>query len=129
MSLGACPEIGLRDARTWRDEARALLVKGVNPRGYREKECQSVYLVAEHTFEAVYEKWLKHRGLSLKDGRQRTLTDPAHLRQGRSAGIAQAVDLLRHSYRPARNHRPHRAAQGAAPAARSPQPLAASMGR
>lgn len=31
ISLGNYPEIGLREARTLRDEARALLAKGVNP--------------------------------------------------------------------------------------------------
>ncbi|MBS3936850.1 MAG: tyrosine-type recombinase/integrase [Sulfuritalea sp.] len=73
MSLGTYPEISLRDARARRDEARALLAKGINPRLHREKERQAVSLAAEHTFEAVYEKWLAHRSLKLKEGRQSTL--------------------------------------------------------
>lgn len=40
MSFGTYPEVGLRDARTRRDEARALLAKCVNPRHHREKERQ-----------------------------------------------------------------------------------------
>jgi hypothetical protein len=31
-------------------------------------------LADENTFEAVCRKWLKHRGLSLKEGRQTTLS-------------------------------------------------------
>jgi hypothetical protein len=31
ISLGTYPEIGLREARTLRNEARALLTKGINP--------------------------------------------------------------------------------------------------
>jgi len=32
MSPGAYPDVGLRDARTLRDHARALLTKGINPK-------------------------------------------------------------------------------------------------
>lgn len=39
--LGTYPEISLRDARTRRDEARALLAKGINPWLHREKERQA----------------------------------------------------------------------------------------
>lgn len=73
MSLGTYPEITLREARERRDNARALVAKGINPQLHREKERQAVSLAAEHTFEAVYEKWLAHRSLKLKEGRQSTL--------------------------------------------------------
>lgn len=73
MSLGTYPEITLREARERRDNARALVAKGINPRLHREKERQAVSLAAEYTFEAVYEKWLAHRSLKLKEGRQSTL--------------------------------------------------------
>ena len=74
MSFGPYPQISLRDARTQRDEARALLAKGINPRQHRESKRQAVYCATEHTFEAVYDKWLQHRRLSLKEGRQSTLS-------------------------------------------------------
>ena len=36
ISLGTYPEIGLREARTLRDEARALLAKGINTHADRK---------------------------------------------------------------------------------------------
>ena len=74
MSLGTYPEVTLREARSLRDEARALLAKGINPRVHRKQKRTAVRLADENTFEAVYRKWLKHRGLSLKEGRQTTLS-------------------------------------------------------
>ena len=74
MSLGTYPEVPLREARSLRDEARALLAKGTNPRVHRKQKRTAVRLADENTFEAVYRKWLKHRGLSLKEGRQTTLS-------------------------------------------------------
>ncbi|WP_445669282.1 tyrosine-type recombinase/integrase [Pectobacterium polaris] len=38
MSLGTYPEVGLREARTLRDQARALLAKGINPKLDRKLE-------------------------------------------------------------------------------------------
>jgi hypothetical protein len=38
MSLGTYPEISLREARQARDEARALLAKGVNPYTHRKQK-------------------------------------------------------------------------------------------
>ena len=74
MSLGTYPEVTLREARSLRDEARALLAKGTNPRVHRKQKRTAVRLADENSFEAVYRKWLKHRGLSLKEGRQTTLS-------------------------------------------------------
>lgn len=69
LSLGTCPEATLREARALRDEARVLLAKGVNPRVERKRKRQSARLAAENTFDAVYRKWVGHRGLSLEEGR------------------------------------------------------------
>ncbi len=74
MSLGTYPEVGLKDARALRDDARSLLAKGINPRADRKQKRQFVKLAAENTFGAVYEKWVRHRELVLKEGRQTTLT-------------------------------------------------------
>src|SRR3546814_18167282 len=73
MALGTYPELGLRDARTMRDEARALIAKGINPRIARKQKKQAVRLVGEYTFMAVYDKWLAHRMLVLEEGRHSTL--------------------------------------------------------
>ena len=74
MSLGTYPEVTLREARSLRDEARALLAKGTNPRVHRKQKRTAVRLADENTFEVVYRGWLEHRGLSLKEGRQTTLS-------------------------------------------------------
>ena len=73
MSLGMYPELGLRDARAMRDEARTLIAKGINPRIARKQKQQAARLAGEHTFIAVYERWLAYRALALEEGRQSTL--------------------------------------------------------
>ena len=74
MSLGNYPEVCLRDARTLREEARALVAKDINPHQHRKQKRAAVKLAGENTFEAIYKKWLAHRELSLKKGRQTTLS-------------------------------------------------------
>lgn len=74
MSLGTYPEIGLREARGLRDQARALLAKGINPKVDRKHKRQAVRLADEHNFKAVYLQWIEHRKLELKEGRQSTLS-------------------------------------------------------
>lgn len=74
LSLGTYPEVPLREARALRDEARALLAKGLNPAVERERQQQAQVLAHDNTFEAVYEQWRDHRKLSLDEGRQSTLT-------------------------------------------------------
>lgn len=73
MSLGTYPELSLREARGLRDQARALVAKGLNPRAERKRKRQTIVLAGEHTFMAVYEKWRGHRKLSLDEGRQTSL--------------------------------------------------------
>ncbi|MEB5078382.1 tyrosine-type recombinase/integrase [Pseudomonas aeruginosa] len=74
MSLGTYPEVPLREARALRDEARALVAKDINPRLHRKQKRAAVKLAGENTFEAIYKKWLAHRELGLKKGRQTTLS-------------------------------------------------------
>ncbi|WP_456320481.1 Arm DNA-binding domain-containing protein [Pseudothauera nasutitermitis] len=61
ISLGTYPEVSLREARGLRDEARALLAKGINPRVHRKRKRQAVRLASVNTFNAVYLLWLEHR--------------------------------------------------------------------
>jgi integrase len=75
ISLGNYPEIGLREARALRDAARALLAKGVNPHTDRKQKRQVAQFAGEHTFMAVYEKWMAHRRLTLEDGLRSTLAN------------------------------------------------------
>lgn len=74
MSLGTYPEVSLREARALRDEARALVAKDINPRLHRKQKRAAVKLAGENTFEAICKKWLAHRELGLKKGRQTTLS-------------------------------------------------------
>ena len=73
ISLGTYPELGLRDARGFRDEARSLIAKGVNPKIHRKQTRQAAKLASEFTFMVVYERWLARRELVLEEGRQSTL--------------------------------------------------------
>lgn len=74
MSLGSYPQISLKEARARRDEARALVAQGINPYEHRKQQRRAVRFAAEHTFEAVFNQWVKFRRLSLKEGRQSTLS-------------------------------------------------------
>lgn len=74
MSLGSYPQISLKEARGRRDEARALVAQGINPYEHRKQQRRSVRNAAEHTFEAVFDQWVAFRRLSLKEGRQSTLS-------------------------------------------------------
>ena len=73
MSFGSYPALSLKEARELRDEARNLLAKGVNPHTERKRKRHAIVLAGEHTFQAIYDKWLAHRSLSLEnEGRQST---------------------------------------------------------
>ncbi|WP_447792096.1 tyrosine-type recombinase/integrase [Pseudomonas farris] len=74
MSLGSYPQISLKEARIRRDEARALVAQGINPYEHRKQQRRAVRSAAEHTFEAVFNQWVEFRRLSLKEGRQSTLS-------------------------------------------------------
>lgn len=60
MSFGGYPALSLKEARDLRDEARAMLTKGVNPHSDRKRH--AIVLAGEHTFKAIYEKWLLVQG-------------------------------------------------------------------
>ena len=74
ISLGNYPEIGLREARALRDEARALLAKGINPHTDRKQKRHAVKLAADYTFKAVFDAWVEHRRKEIKEGRNSTLS-------------------------------------------------------
>jgi integrase len=73
VSFGGYPALSLKDARDLRDDARAMLAKGINPHSERKRKQHAIVLAGEHTFKAVYEQWLTHRRLSLEEGRQTSL--------------------------------------------------------
>lgn len=102
MSLGSYPQIGLKEARTRRDEARTLVAQGINPYEHRKQQRLAVHAAKEHTFEAVFNQWVEFRRLSLKEGRQSTLSqilrifnkDVLPLLGGRSIYDINRHDLL-----------------------------------
>jgi|GEM_PF-1574929 len=74
MSLGTYPEVSLKQARERRDEARRLLAININPCEHRKQQRHEVEIAVKQTFEAVYNEWVGFRRLSLKEGRQSTLS-------------------------------------------------------
>lgn len=60
ISLGTYPDVGLKDARSRRDEARRLVAAGVDPSAARQ-EAKAVQMAAEQrendSFEAVAREW------------------------------------------------------------------------
>lgn len=65
LSLGGYPEIGLKEARRLRDDARSALATGVDPARRKREEKVAAKLGAANTFEAIAEEYLAKRE---KDG-------------------------------------------------------------
>lgn len=57
LSFGAYPEVGLKDAREKRDEARKLLAQGIDPGAAKKAEKTEKLERAANTFEAVAREW------------------------------------------------------------------------
>lgn len=74
MSLGSYPAVSLKQARERRDEARKLLAQNINPCEHRKQQRREVEAKEKYTFQAVYNDWIDFRRLSLKEGRQTTLS-------------------------------------------------------
>lgn len=64
LSFGPYPAVSLKDARTKRDEAKALLARGVDPAKKKKAEQQA----AAHTFEAVAREWFARHSPTLAPG-------------------------------------------------------------
>lgn len=69
LSFGRYPELSLKEARARRDEARAVVAKGINPLRHREKERVIAVQAAQNTFSEVYKQWFAFRAPRLKEGR------------------------------------------------------------
>lgn len=61
LALGAYPIVSLSDARKTRDEARRLLVSGLDPSEVRKAEERRKRLTAEHSFQAVADEWFSRK--------------------------------------------------------------------
>lgn len=54
ISLGAFPDVSLSEARAMREEYRALIAKGIDPKIHRDHHAETL---SNNTFKAVCEKW------------------------------------------------------------------------
>ncbi len=57
LSLGVYPDVSLKDARNRRDEARKLLVHGIDPSEHRKAKRTAKAEQAANSFEAVAREW------------------------------------------------------------------------
>lgn len=60
LALGVYPDVGLKDARNRRDEAKSLVEEGIDPGQQRKVEKLTAVLSAANTFEAIAIEWQKH---------------------------------------------------------------------
>ncbi|WP_126176985.1 tyrosine-type recombinase/integrase [Tsuneonella rigui] len=68
LALGTYPEVGLKDARDLRDEARALLAKGIDPADKKRRDKRAAKIGAANTFSAVAKAYIaKNRRDGLAD--------------------------------------------------------------
>ncbi len=73
ISLGTYPNIGLKDARERRDEARKLLANNEDPSASRKKEIHKARLDAATTFQSVAIEWLEKQSRKQSEATQRKL--------------------------------------------------------
>ena len=57
LSLGAYPQIGLKDARKLRDEAKEKIAKGVDPGCSKKAAKETLYAAQNNTFEIIGREW------------------------------------------------------------------------
>jgi hypothetical protein len=92
ISLGTYPEVSLREARLARDEARALVSRGVNPKAHRRERRRVVRQADENTFSVVFTHWMERRKLEIKTGKRGTHARMVHFREGYSPLPVKATD-------------------------------------
>jgi integrase len=59
LALGSYPDVGLKDARNRRDEARKLLADGVDPCELRKAQKAAGEIRAANSFEVICREWLE----------------------------------------------------------------------
>jgi len=74
IALGSYPEMPLKAAREERDALRAQIARGVDPRIHRLQSKVATLAAPTQTFAAVFKVWRDFKALSLKPGRQSTLS-------------------------------------------------------
>lgn len=74
IAMGAYPDLSLRQAREQRDDLRAQIAQGIDPRIHRLQTKAAALAAPSNTFAAVFKSWRDFKALSLKSGRQSTLS-------------------------------------------------------
>lgn len=59
LALGAYPEVGLKEARARREEARKLLAEGIDPGAQRKAQKAASEARAANSFEVIGREWLE----------------------------------------------------------------------
>jgi hypothetical protein len=68
ISLGSYPEISLKGARLARDQARAFVAQGIDPRAIRREERLAAYAAVENSFAVVFLAWRTFKAVTLQEG-------------------------------------------------------------
>ncbi|ESQ84959.1 tyrosine-type recombinase/integrase [Asticcacaulis benevestitus] len=61
LTVGVYPDVGLKEARLKRDEARKLLAAGIDPGADKKRKAVAATMAAENTFKAVAEEFITKR--------------------------------------------------------------------
>jgi len=61
LSLGVYPDVGLKDARQRRDDARKMLAEGIDPGAQRKAQKASRVERSANSFEVIAREWLENR--------------------------------------------------------------------
>lgn len=93
LSLGTYPEVGLRQARARRDDARKFLAAGTDPSAARKAE-QAARRAAElNTLEAVARQWLGHRAPAWASGTKEAIASSLENHVFPSLGARPIADI------------------------------------
>jgi integrase len=68
LSLGVYPDVGLKEARERRDEARGLLAKGIDPGENRKAQKKASAERSANSFEVVAREWITQQSTAWVEG-------------------------------------------------------------
>ena len=74
LTIGVYPDVGLKDARDRRDEARKVIAAGCNPAFEKKRAAIAASVSASNTFRAIAEEYIDKRG---REGLKQITTDKA----------------------------------------------------
>ena len=101
LSLGTYPDVGLQEARDRRDEARKLVVAGIDPSAKRQADKGARQEAAANTFEPIAREWYAKQSKSWTDSYgskviRRLESDIFPWLGSRPVAAISAAELLKH---------------------------------